>query len=108
MTYQTIDNLTTSNLQEILRFPTRDLPMFWPLVLFAIFIIIGLGSFFREVRKKGSGNLLSSFAVAGYVTTAIVLIMNLMNLVQRHVVVICLTISLIFQALFLLTKRRST
>ena len=108
MTYPTIDNLTTSNLQEILKFSTTGVPMFWPVMLMVIFLVIGLGSFFRELRREGKGNLLSSFAIAGYVTSAIALIMTLMELIQGKVMVICLTVSLVFQALFLLTKRRSS
>jgi|AntAceMinimDraft_18_1070375.scaffolds.fasta_scaffold60575_3 putative exporter of polyketide antibiotics len=108
MTYETIDNITNQTLQGFLSFPTRGVPLFYPVILLAIYLVITFLTFFREVRREGRGNLISSFAVGGYVTTAIAFIFSLMNLVQTHVVIYVLVISIVFQAIFLLTRKEGS
>ena len=106
MTYRTVENITDANLIDILKFPTTDTALFWPIILFTIFIILTLSSFFRELRREGKGNIVSSLAVAGFVTTVIALIMSLIGIIQRQVVVYALVISLVFGAIYFLTKRK--
>lgn len=105
MTYQTIDNLSNANIGDILSYPTVNTPTFFPLILVAIFIIITMVSFFRELNRESKGNLMSSLAVSGFITTVVALAMSLLGLIQREVVVIILVISIIFEVIFLLTGR---
>ena len=104
MTYTQLEELPTLTLREFLKFPSIDTPMFYPILLFAIFLIFTFSTFFREVRRIGKGNILSSLAVAGFVTTAIATIWSLLGIIQVQVVVLTFVISLIFQVLYLITK----
>ncbi len=106
--YQTIDNITNLTLEGVLQFPTTDTPLFWPFILFAIFLVLTFLTFFIEIRREGKGNFLSSLAVGGFVTTTIAFIFSLMNLVQRQVVIYVLVISVVFQAIYLLTRREGS
>ena len=104
MTYQTLENITDLDLRGLLQFPSQDTIIFYPLILFAIFMVFTLSTFFREIRREGKGNLLSSLAVAGFVTTAMATIFSLLELVQPITVVITFVISIVFQVIYLLTK----
>lgn len=105
MAYTELQDLPTLDIRNVLNFPSIDTPIFYPLQLFTIFIVFTLMTFFREVQREGKGNILSSLAIAGYVTTAIAVIYTLLDLIQTEIMVLILVISLVFQVLFLLTSR---
>ena len=105
MTYSTLENVTDLDLKGFLQFPSTDTIIFWPLILFAIFIVFTLSTFFREVRREGRGNILSSLAVSGFVVTAIAVIFSLLELIQTHIIVVTFVISVVFQVIYLLTKK---
>lgn len=104
MTYTQLENITDLNLRSFLQFPSIDTPIFWPMILFAIFIVFTLSIFFREMRREGKGKILSSLAVAGFVTTAIATIFSLLDLIQVQIVVLTIVISAVFAIIYLLTK----
>ena len=80
-------------------------PIFFPLVLFAIFMIACLGSFFTQKSLSGRGNFLASLAVAGYITTIAAYILSLVpGIVNTFTVVVCLVLSAVFTLLFFLKK----
>lgn len=105
MIFQTFQTLNATTLQEVFRFPTIDTPIFWPVILFAIFLVFGFGMFFREIVRERQGNIISSFAVSGFVTTAIAFVMSLMGIIQRQTVVMTLVIASVFIVIFLLTGK---
>lgn len=105
MTYTQLENIGEINLQTILNFPNLDTPLFYPMILFAIFLIFSLGTFFRELKREGRANLLSSLAIGGFVTTVIAFILTILDVIQREIMVVVLVISLIFEVIFLLTSR---
>ena len=104
--YNPLDNQTNIDLQTLLNFPNLDTPMFWSAILFAIYVIITSLTFFRESERETKANLLSSLAVAGYVTLALASILSLLRLVGITTLIIILVISLVFQAMYLLTKSK--
>ena len=105
MTYKTLENITDLDLRSFLQFPSLDTPIFYPMLLFAIFMVFTLSTFFREIRREGKGNILSSLAVAGFVTTAIAVIFSFLELIQVQIVVLTFVISVVFQVIYLLTKK---
>ena len=105
MTYKTLENITDLDLRSFLQFPSLDTPIFYPMLLFAIFMVFTLSTFFREIRREGKGNILSSLAVAGFVTTAIAVIFSYLELIQVQIVVLTFVISVVFQVIYLLTKK---
>ena len=104
MTYTQLENITDLSLRSFLQFPSIDTPIFWPIILFAIFMVFTLSTFFREVRREGKGKILSSLAVAGFVTTAMATIFSLLDLIQVQIVVLTFVISTVFGILYLITK----
>ncbi len=104
MTYTTLENVSDLSLKGLLQFPSTDTPIFYPLILFAIFMVFTLSTFFRELRREGKGNILSSLAVAGFVTTAIATIFSLLDLIQVQIIVLTFVISTVFAIIYLLTK----
>ena len=104
MAYQTLENITDLGLRDILNFPNLDNQAFYPLVLFLFFFVFTSLTFFRELKREGRANLLSSLAVGGYVTTAIASILSLLQLVSTGIVITTLSLSVVFQAIYLFTK----
>ncbi len=105
MAYTELQDLSTMDLETLLKFPSLDTPIFYPVMLFVIFTIFTLGTYFRELGRGEKGNFFSSLLVGGYVTTAMALIMSYIGLIQTAVFVIVIVIALIFQVIFLLTKK---
>lgn len=103
MTYTELQDLNLT-FRGFLQFPSTDTIIFYPLILFAIFMVFTLSTFFREIRREGKGNFLSSLAVAGFVTTAIAVIFSFLELIQVQIVVLTFVISVVFQVIYLLTK----
>ena len=106
MTYTQLESLGDIGLRELLNFPNLDTPIFYPTMLFVIFIIFTMATFFREVKREGRGNIMSSLAIGGFVTTVMAFIFSLMGLIQTAIVIITLVISLVFEVIFLLTGRK--
>ncbi len=104
--YNPLDNQSNIDLQTLLSYPSLNTPLFWPGILFVIYLVIASLTFFREAQREGKANLLSSLAVAGYVTVALSGILSLLQLIEISIVITILVISLVFQALFLLTKSK--
>ncbi len=105
MAYTELQDLEEISLRTLLQFPSIDTPIFWPLILFAIYVVFTFITFFSEVRRTGSGNFLSSLAVAGFITTAMATIFTFLDLIQLQILVITFAISIVFQVLYMLSKR---
>ena len=105
MAFQELPTDTEIGLREILNFPNLDTPIFYPVILFVIFIVFTLGTFFRQVKREGKGNFVSSMAVASFVTTTIAFVLSLLGLIQKQVVITATVIFIILQVIYMLTKR---
>lgn len=99
--YDTLTNTSRYNVSEgaqVLLVYANDITggLMTPLILFAFFIIIMMGSYFATKRQIGTGNLPASFTVAGFTTFGLSILMSLIpNLINPLVYVICLAISVI-------------
>ena len=81
-------------------------PIFIPLFLFSFFIIVTLASYFSSKRLSNDGDLAASFAVAGFSTFILALVMSLIpGLIPTTYVVIMLAV-LILAVLFLFFSKR--
>lgn len=105
MAFTELQDLGVLDIQSLLNFPNLDTPIFYPLFLLVIFFVFTSLSFFREVNREGKGNILSSLAVGGYVTIVGGVILSTMGLIQTAVLVTTVVASLVFQVLFLLTRK---
>lgn len=98
MTYTEYSTVNSSEGLHTLFIYVNDVTsgLFSNMLLFALFIVTLLGSFFASKRQTGSGNLAMSFAVAGYFVFGASLLMLLIpNLVNAGTVVICLVVAII-------------
>ena len=94
MAYQTLDNYTNVTgqvgLGAIFTYVANIVPLFIPLVLFALFVITGVGSFMFQERVKGRGDLPASFAAASVLVALTSFMFTLIDgLISTTVVVIC-------------------
>ncbi len=105
MAYQTLENISNFGLRDFLNFPNLDNgTIFYPLMLFVFFLVFASLTFFKEITREAKGNPLSSLAVGGFVTTSIAVILSLLQLISNATMITTLVISMIFIALYLLTK----
>ena len=110
MAYTTLEEYNTSAGIHTLFIYTADVvPIFIPLMLFAIFTITCLGSYFAQVRTKGSGDFPASFAVGGILTAIIAQLMAIIpNLVTIGTLVICYTAAIVGVIFLFLTRDNVT
>ena len=105
MTYSEIHEAGNISLRTALQFPSIDTPLYYPIMLFVTFVVFTLITFFRELGREGKANFISSLAVGGYVTTAIATAMSLLQLIQYEIVIVIFVISLVFQVIFMISKK---
>lgn len=77
MAYQTIDQANVTSLTGIFTYSAGIVPILPSLILFAIFLVTVLGSFFAQRRQLGTGNFAASFAVGGFVTMVVAIMLSL-------------------------------
>ena len=109
MPYQTLtqfQNVTgTEGLAAVFVYSATIVPIFIPLVLFALFIVTCLASYFIPKSTTGKGNFPASFAAAGYFIAIVAFTMNLVDgLINLQTLVICLVVAVIGTAWLLLSK----
>lgn len=100
--YPEVNDVVNSSegIHTLFIYVSEIVPIFIPLLLFSLFIIVFLGSFFAS-KRTGTGNAAASFAAAAYLTTIVAFFMSLIpNFINSSTVIITLMIS-ILASLFL-------
>lgn len=98
MVYQTLDQVNTSEgIHTLLVYANSVVPVFTPLVLFGLFMVTFLGSYFARLRfNNGEANLSSSFAVAGFFVAVVSTFMSFIpGLINLTTMVTCYGVALI-------------
>ena len=105
MTYQTLDEANKTSIVGVLSYINNIVPIFTPLMLFALWIIILLGSYFSQIRTRGYGDILGSFAVANIIIAVVSIVMTLSPepVINIPTVVICIALAIIGVAILLTT-----
>jgi len=110
MTYQTLDNLTSngtsSDLVNIFTLPSINFPIFYPILLFAIFLIISLSLFFRQVEREGRSDIMANLATSSFVTSLIALSMSIFGIIGSTTTVYVFGVSIVFIVIYLLTDKK--
>lgn len=78
MAYQTLDQVNVTEPSQIFTYVVSVVPIFPSLLLVAIFLITTIGSYFAQKRIQGIANFPASYAVGGFVTASIALVMSLL------------------------------
>ena len=107
MAYQTFAEWNKTGLDQMFAYAADTVPLFIPLFLFSFFIIITLASYFSSKRLSNDGDLAASFAVAGFSTVIIALVMSLIpGLIPTTYVVITIAVTVLGILFLFFSKRR--
>jgi len=107
MTFEEISNRNLSGgINQVFIYVADIEPIFFPLILFSIFIITSIGSFLAQKNLTGRGNIKASLAVAGFIVTIIAYIMSIIPLINIFTVIVCFIVTTFFVLLLLLPKSR--
>ena len=111
MAYQEYSSVNASEGIHVLFIYANDVTggLFINLLLFALFIITMIGSFFASRRQTGQGDIAVSFAVSGYfVAGASILLSLIPNMVNTFTVVFCVAIAIVGSLVLYLNKSSET
>lgn len=71
-------------------------PILTPLILFAVFMIAMLGSYFSQIRLRGYASFSSSFAAGGFLISVIALFMSFIpGFINTSTLVTCFAIGIV-------------
>jgi hypothetical protein len=95
--YQDILTYNANSTSELLSIVSNQLPFLFPLILFCVFLLVLMGSYFAQSRIKGFGDILSSFAVSGIFIGILAVFMLLVNppILDIFSGVICIVLAII-------------
>jgi len=106
MAYQTYADWNKSGLDEMFLYVADVVDPFVPIMLFSLFMITLLASYFSS-KRFGDGDFAASFAVAGFLTFIVAIIMSLIpGMIQTMFVVITLVVAIIGILFLFFSKRR--
>jgi len=107
MAYQDFSEWNKTGLDQMFVYVADTVPLFIPLFLFSFFIIITLASYFSSKRLSNDGDLAASFAVAGFSTAILALVMSLTpGLISTTYVVIIIAVEILGVLFLFFSKRR--
>ena len=106
MGYETLDTINISDgTYTLFTYAAGAVPILVPLILFGIFCISVLGSYFMQINLRNSGDFPASFAAGAFVTVVVAQTMALIsNLVSLGTLVTCYGLA-ILGAIFLYSSR---
>lgn len=107
MAYTTFAEWNKTGLDQMFVYAADVVPIFIPFFLFSFFMIITLASYFSSKRLSNDGDLAASFAVAGFSTVVLALVMSLIpGLIANYLVVITIVVAVLGILFLFLSKRR--
>jgi|SRR6056297_1452724 len=98
MAYKEITDMngTNTTMTDIFTYSADVVPIFVPLVLFSIFLISVLGSYFASKRATGRGDFPASFAVGSWLTAIISIVFSLIpNFIRTGTVIFCVALAIL-------------
>lgn len=96
MAYVEINSTATSSIADIMVYTGTVFNGFWPMVLFGLWLIITLGTYFSQQRIRGTSDFISSATAGSVVTLVATFFLSLIpNLISIYVMSIVLMITLI-------------
>ena len=96
MAYETINSTSMRSIADLMVYTGTTFSGFWPLVLFGLWLIITLGTYFSQQRLSGSGDFISSATSGSLVTLVATFMLSLIpNLINIYVLSVVLMVTLI-------------
>lgn len=106
--YQTFTEFNQTGISALFRYPAQlDLveAIFIPFFLITVFAITLLASYFSQLRLRGKGDFISSFAGASYFVAIIAIIMSLIGeMINLTTLIVTLSVSVVATILLLVSK----
>jgi len=107
MSYTELRDFNVTGIDGMLLYVAEVVPSFIPMLLFSIFSIVLLGTYFSEKRLTGRANFPASLSVAGWLTVVIAVILSTIdNLVNIYTLAICIVVSVIGTLVLLTSEDR--
>lgn len=92
-----IDNLSANpDIGELLSLPTGVYPLFWGWILFGVWVIIVLTTYFAEKETRGFGRMIESLAVASIPVMILATLGSIVGFISLEVMIYTLTIGFVF------------
>ncbi len=106
MAYKEISEVNTSaGVHTILQYVSEIEPFFFPLVLFSLFIVSTVGTFFAQKEFTGRGNFKASLLAGSFFVTIVAYVMNLIpGLINTLTLVVCFLMLIVSALLLFLSK----
>lgn len=106
-TYRTFSNWNKTGLDQMFVYASDTVPIFTPMLLFSLFMITMLASYFSSKRLGADGDFAASFAVAGFITAIVALVLSLMpGMIHVSVTVITIIVAILGVLFLYFSKRR--
>ena len=103
--YETFAEFNQTDLAGLFLYPAHIWEGFIPLVLFGLFSIVTLSTFFSQQRLSGKGDFFVSFAVAGFFTSIVAFSMKLVEgLINTYTLITTFIIAIIGVVLLFVSK----
>ncbi len=77
--YQTFQQHNQTDLAGLFVYPADIVPLFIPLLLFILFAIVMMGTYFSQRRLTTKGDFLSSFVTASFFVAVVASVMTLVD-----------------------------
>lgn len=96
----------SSGMDQLFLYIAQQVPIFFPSVLFAFFMVITLGGFFAEQRLTSQGDFLKWAAVGSFLTSGLSFIMSIPDgMVSTTTVILIFVTTGILNTLYFLNNR---
>jgi len=97
MVYETLDSINTSEgLHTLYTYANSVVPILTPLLLFGLFLIVMMVSYFSSIRLRGDANFSASFAVAGFFIATVGTFMSfIQGMINITTLVVCYGVAII-------------
>lgn len=107
MPYKEITDMngTNTTITDFFTYSAEVVPIFVPLILFSVFLIATLGSYFAQKKATGRGDFPASFAVGSWLTAIISVVFSLIpDFIRSGTVIFCMALA-ILGSIWLYTSR---
>ena len=109
--YKTLDAVNTSSGIQTMFVYVNDVTggLFTRMLLLAFFLILGIASYLFQKRTTGSGDLPASFAIAGFVTSGLAIMMSFIDgMIHIFDIVVTFTVTISFVLWMFMTNSKET
>ena len=97
MAYQTLNAVNTSEgLHTLYTYANGIVPILTPMILFGLFLVTMMVSYFSSIRLRGDANFSSSFAVAGFFIAVVGTFMSFIDgFINLTTLIVCYCVALL-------------